>query len=168
MLHRACAIDLVTYCKDVPPGEGRSKDGVFCVFFFNSMYSHFNNFMHLYLLGLKCLLTMKAQTGLKLDSKCIEMLHSRTQLFASAAKVNADLHLSLTTSKYQMQYLFFIFEYYFQALRMESVNDLVEQISLSPAKNFFLVLGFSLIGAILLLGVFCGRISKRHVAAKNK
>jgi Golgi apparatus protein 1 len=24
LLHRACAIDLVTFCKDVPPGEGRS------------------------------------------------------------------------------------------------------------------------------------------------
>jgi len=51
---------------------------------------------------------------------------------------------------------------------MESVNDLVEQISLSPAKNIFLVLGFSLIGVILLLGVFCGRISKRQIALKNK
>lgn len=24
LLHRACAIDLVTFCKDIPPGEGRS------------------------------------------------------------------------------------------------------------------------------------------------
>ena len=26
LLHRACAIDLVTYCKDVPSGEGRRKN----------------------------------------------------------------------------------------------------------------------------------------------
>lgn len=26
ILHRACAIDLVTYCKEVPPGEGRSMN----------------------------------------------------------------------------------------------------------------------------------------------
>ena len=51
---------------------------------------------------------------------------------------------------------------------MESVNDLVEQINSSPAKNLFLVLGFSLIGVILLLGVFCGRISRRQVDLKNK
>ena len=25
LLHRACAIDLVTYCKDVPSGDGRRK-----------------------------------------------------------------------------------------------------------------------------------------------
>lgn len=106
ILHRACAIDLVSYCKEIPAGEGRR---------------------------LKCLLTTKGLKGIQMDSKCIEMLNSRTQLFASAAK----------------------------ALRMESVNDLVEQINSSPAKNLFLVLGFSLIGVILLLGVFCGRISDR-------
>ena len=25
ILHRACAIDLVSYCKEIPPGEGRSE-----------------------------------------------------------------------------------------------------------------------------------------------
>jgi len=36
---------------------------------------------------LKCLLTIKEQRGSKIDSKCLEILNSRTQLFASAVKV---------------------------------------------------------------------------------
>ncbi|KAI9558756.1 Golgi apparatus protein 1 [Daphnia sinensis] len=113
MLHRACAIDLVTFCKDVPPGDGRR---------------------------LKCLLRFKEQGQAKFDPKCFEMLNTRTQLFAKASKV----------------------------VQLESVNDLVEQLSMSPAKNFFLAMGLSFIGLILLLGVFCGRISKRHQVMKNR
>lgn len=113
MLHRACAIDLVTFCKDVPPGDGRR---------------------------LKCLLRFKEQGQAKFDPKCFEMLNTRTQLFAKASKV----------------------------VQLESVNDLVEQLSISPAKNFFLAMGLSFIGLILLLGVFCGRISKRHQVMKNR
>nr|SVE88629.1 EOG090X05VD [Daphnia sinensis] len=60
MLHRACAIDLVTFCKDVPPGDGRR---------------------------LKCLLRFKEQGQAKFDPKCFEMLNTRTQLFAKASKV---------------------------------------------------------------------------------
>ncbi|KZS17605.1 Golgi apparatus protein 1 [Daphnia magna] len=113
MLHRACAIDLVTFCKDVPPGDGRR---------------------------LKCLLRFKEEGQAKFDPKCFEMLNTRTQLFAKASKV----------------------------VQLESVNDLVEQLSISPAKNFFLAMGLSFIGLILLLGVFCGRISKRHQVMKNR
>lgn len=29
LLHRACAIDLVTFCKEVPPGEGRSNQNAY-------------------------------------------------------------------------------------------------------------------------------------------
>lgn len=43
MLHRACAIDLVTFCKDVPPGDGRSTFSVFIIIFrkpFEYSYSY--------------------------------------------------------------------------------------------------------------------------------
>ena len=60
LLHRACAIDLVTFCKDVPAGDGRQ---------------------------LKCLLRFKEQANVKFDPKCYDMLTTRTQLFASAAGV---------------------------------------------------------------------------------
>lgn len=64
--------------------------------------------------------------------------------------------------------IFYIEIWLFQVVQLESVNDLVEQLSISPAKNFFLAMGLSFIGLILLLGVFCGRISKRHQVMKNR
>ena len=109
------------------------------------------------------MLTIKEQKSVKMDSKCNEMLNSRTQLFGSAAKV-----IFVQNCCFQSAVSTFKINNILQALRMESINDLVEEISLSPAKNIFLGLGFSLTAVILLLGVFCGRISKRQTALKNK
>ena len=81
LLHRACAVDLVSLCKDVPPGDGRSK-----IFFnFSIKFSVIN---YSIFLGLKCLLRFKDQSGaIKLDPKCYEMLTARTQLYSSASRV---------------------------------------------------------------------------------
>jgi len=113
LLHRACAIDLVTYCKDVPSGDGRR---------------------------LRCLLRFKERMAINLDPKCAEVLKSRTQLFARAAK----------------------------ALPLESFNDLVEQLSTSPSRNYFLTVGLSFVGIVLITGVFCGRVTKRQRVMKNR
>jgi len=113
LLHRACAIDLVTYCKDVPSGEGRR---------------------------LRCLMRFKDRTATKLDPKCVEVLNSRRQLFAQAAK----------------------------SLPLESLNDLVEQLSVSPSRNYFLLVGLCFVVVILITGVFCGRVTKRHRVLKNR
>ena len=50
---------------------------------------------------------------------------------------------------------------------MESVNELVAQISASPAKTYLLGVICSIIGVIFLIGITCGRVTKR-VTKENK
>ena len=50
---------------------------------------------------------------------------------------------------------------------MESVNDMVYQISASPARNYLLGIICSIIGVIFLIGITCGRVTKR-VTKENK
>ncbi|XP_052060526.1 Golgi apparatus protein 1-like isoform X2 [Mytilus californianus] len=54
-----------------------------------------------------------------------------------------------------------------QVAPVESVNELVAQISSSPAKTYLLGVICSIIGVIFLIGITCGRVTKR-VSKENK
>jgi len=107
-------------------------------------------------------LRFKEQGQAKFDPKCFDMLTTRTQLFAKASQV-CFLFDRVISGVNQLTPIYIL-----QVMHLESVNDLVEQLSNSPAKHVFLTVGLSFIGLILLLGVLCGRISKRHQVMKNR
>lgn len=103
----------------------------------------------------------KDQKNAKFDQKCYETLTSRTELFAKAAQVWA-----LLFEKYfaiDNKIIFFL-----KVAPLETVNDLVEQLNHSPARNFFLAISLSFIAVVLFVGVFCGRITKRNRVMKNR
>lgn len=52
--------------------------------------------------------------------------------------------------------------------RMESLVDLVEQVQISPQRNYLLTTGMSVVGLIFIFGLFCGRATSRRTAEKNK
>jgi len=52
--------------------------------------------------------------------------------------------------------------------RMESLVDLVEQVKISPQRNYLLTTGMSIVGLIFIFGLFCGRATNRRASAKNK
>ncbi|VDI80723.1 golgi apparatus protein 1 [Mytilus galloprovincialis] len=54
-----------------------------------------------------------------------------------------------------------------QVAPVESVNELVSQITSSPAKTYLLGVICSIIGVIFLIGITCGRVTKR-VTKENK
>ncbi|XP_076110443.1 Golgi apparatus protein 1-like isoform X3 [Mytilus galloprovincialis] len=54
-----------------------------------------------------------------------------------------------------------------QVAPVESVNELVSQITSSPAKTYLLGVICSIIGVIFLIGITCGRVTKR-VSKENK
>uniref|UniRef100_T1J4W1 Golgi apparatus protein 1 n=1 Tax=Strigamia maritima TaxID=126957 RepID=T1J4W1_STRMM len=56
-----------------------------------------------------------------------------------------------------------------QVVPVESMGELYAQVSISPARNYFLVVTFALIGMIFFGGLFCGRVTKRvRAETKNK
>nr|XP_022918978.1 Golgi apparatus protein 1 isoform X1 [Onthophagus taurus] len=50
----------------------------------------------------------------------------------------------------------------------ENLVQLYSQVALSPAKHYFLFLIFLVISSMLMIGIFCGRVTKRHMLLKNK
>ena len=53
-------------------------------------------------------------------------------------------------------------------MTLESVNDLVDQLTRSPSRNHFLAVGLALVAVIFLIGIVCGRVSRRHRVLKDK
>lgn len=54
------------------------------------------------------------------------------------------------------------------ALPPENMEQLVSQVVTSPAKKYFLIVLMSCIGTTFIFGLFCGRVTKRTIAQKNK
>lgn len=99
LLERACAFDLLTYCKDLEQGAGRR---------------------------LKCLKIILNDGSRKLKPECEKLLSSRLEMYK-------------------------------QALNMiEGLGDMYNEISSSPSKKYFLVVGISIIGLIFICGLYCG------------
>jgi len=52
--------------------------------------------------------------------------------------------------------------------KMDSLEDLYSHVSFSPHRNYFLIVGMTMVGVIFIFGLFCGRATKRKAAAKDK
>ncbi|CAH1779434.1 unnamed protein product [Owenia fusiformis] len=90
---------------------------------------------------MSCLLAALEDKGVRLKPECNKMLEERVQMWEYAAKVAPP----------------------------ETMGELMDQISSSPAKNYFLGIIFAIIGFLFIAGLFCGRVTKRVPAGqKNK
>nr|XP_023023092.1 Golgi apparatus protein 1 [Leptinotarsa decemlineata] len=115
LLERACAIDLLTYCRKIEQGNGR----------------HIN-----------CLRTVMESSTQNLSVDCQNKLKERLEMYKNAAQV-------IQTP--------------------EDLGELLHQVTLSPSKNYFTIILFTIVGMIFLIGVYCGRFSKRkYRLLKNK
>ena len=70
-------------------------------------------------------------------------------------RVRGEIYIEII----QLLYISVICSVYFQIAPVESVNELVAQISASPAKTYLLEV--TCIGVIFLIGITCGRVIKR-------
>ncbi|KAG5892124.1 hypothetical protein JTB14_032347 [Gonioctena quinquepunctata] len=115
LLERACALDLLTYCKNIEQGSGR----------------HIN-----------CLKTVMERAKQNLSPECGNKLRERLEMYRNAAQL---------------------------VRTPEDLQELLHQVTLSPSKFYFVIVLFTIIGIIFLIGVFCGRFSKRkYRLLKNK
>lgn len=91
---------------------------------------------------MKCLLSMaESNSAHNLQDECRSMLNKRMEMYNYAAKV----------------------------VPPESFQEIVNQVALSSARNYFVVVGLAVIGSIFIGGLFCGRITKRvHYDVKRK
>ncbi|CAH0726486.1 unnamed protein product, partial [Brenthis ino] len=113
LLERACALDLLKYCKDLEHGAGRR---------------------------LKCLKIILNDSNRKLETECQKELSSRLEMYRYVASVNV----------------------------IENLGDMYDEISTSPSKKYFLVVGISIVGLIFIFGLYCGRVTKRAMYIKRK
>jgi len=76
----------------------------------------------------------------RLSPKCSELLGARATLFDLAGK----------------------------PFVMETIGDFYVHVKESSSRNYFLILAMTLLGVIFIIGLFCGRVTKRRAAAKDK
>lgn len=82
---------------------------------------------------LKCLANVVKDAQLKLEPKCEDLLKSRMEMFDMALKV----------------------------VPIDGIQDLLTQVSLSPHKNYFILLVLMFFSLIFIVGLLCGRVTKR-------
>ncbi|XP_015126768.1 Golgi apparatus protein 1 [Diachasma alloeum] len=75
-----------------------------------------------------------------LEPDCFKMLSKRIEMFKNVAK----LHLPNT------------------------IEELYTTVNQSPSRRYFLIVAFTLIGIIFIMGLFCGRMTRRTMMMKNK
>ncbi|GFO47337.1 Golgi apparatus protein 1 [Plakobranchus ocellatus] len=62
-----------------------------------------------------------------------------------------------------------LWEYAAEVAPLESFSEVFDQITISPARNYFLAVIFTAIGLIFIFGLTCGRVTKRvRAELKNK
>ncbi|KAI5635405.1 cysteine rich repeat domain-containing protein [Phthorimaea operculella] len=113
LLERACALDLLKYCKDLEHGAGRR---------------------------LKCLMIILNDNNRKLEPECEKGLSNRLEMYKYVADANV----------------------------VEGLSDVYQEITSSPSKKYFLLVGISIIGLIFIFGLYCGRLTKRAMYVKRK
>ena len=55
-----------------------------------------------------------------------------------------------------------------QVVAPESIQELYSSVSKSKSRQYFLVVAMTCVGVIFVLGLFCGRVSRRTLLMKNK
>lgn len=112
LLHTGCQKDLIRFCGDVEPGEGKQ---------------------------MACLLIEFEDHPKRLNIECYKLLKQRKELWELSAQVAP----------------------------VEGLSQLYDQISVSPSKSYILGVICAVIGIIFLVGITCGRVTKR-VSKENK
>ncbi|XP_047987444.1 Golgi apparatus protein 1 [Leguminivora glycinivorella] len=88
---------------------------------------------------LKCLKIILNDDSRKLEDECKKELTNRLEMYK---------HVS--------------------AARLENLGDVINEMSSSPAKKYFLVIGISTVGLIFIFGLYCGRMTRRAMYVKKK
>ncbi|XP_065332192.1 Golgi apparatus protein 1 [Cloeon dipterum] len=89
---------------------------------------------------IECLQSYLQDTRRVLEPKCKSMLLGRMAMFRSAEMIIAP----------------------------ENMQELYQSVAHSKEKHFFLVVSLAFFGTIFFFGMFCGRVTRRHTAMKNK
>ncbi|XP_067007577.1 Golgi apparatus protein 1 [Anabrus simplex] len=63
---------------------------------------------------------------------------------------------------------FEMFRYAAEVVAPETFEELYSTVSRSPSRKYFLILAFSMVGIIFIMGLFCGRVTRRTLMMKNK
>ncbi|XP_026738465.1 Golgi apparatus protein 1 isoform X2 [Trichoplusia ni] len=113
MLERACAFDLLKYCKDLEHGAGRR---------------------------LKCLKIILNDGNRKLEAECQKALTNRLEMYKHVAALNV----------------------------VENFGDIYKEVSSSPYKNYFLIVGMSTVGLIFICGLYLGNLVRQALYVKMK
>jgi Golgi apparatus protein 1 len=56
----------------------------------------------------------------------------------------------------------------FQIIEPKTIEELYTQVSHSPARRYFMIVAFSVVGVVFITGLFCGRTMRRTLLMKNK
>lgn len=90
------------------------------------------------------------------------------EMFENAAPVSAHFTTKTFTWLNLMNfvYMFRLFQLIQQA--PEDLGQLYSQVVTSPSKKYFLVVLMTFVGIIFVIGLFCGRVTRRTIALKNK
>lgn len=54
------------------------------------------------------------------------------------------------------------------APQAESFSDLYDTVVTSPARRYFMIVMFTFVGFIFIIGLFFGRATRKHIALKNR
>lgn len=87
-----------------------------------------------------CLQNVLKDSNKSLQPDCYKMLTTRIEMFRNAAKLIAP----------------------------NSIEELYTTVNRSPARRYFLIVALTMIGVIFIIGLFCGRVTRRTMMMKNK
>jgi golgi apparatus protein 1 len=132
-----------------------------------------NNFNNNYIADIMCLQNALQDSNKSLQPDCYKMLTTRMEMFKNAAKVSVKYHYTLTYIDLLRFFIacFEIIAFSFIALQLIAPNtfeELYSTMNRSPARRYFLIVGFTMIGLIFIFGMFCGRVTRRTMIMKNK
>ncbi|XP_029049319.2 Golgi apparatus protein 1 [Osmia bicornis bicornis] len=87
-----------------------------------------------------CLQNVLEDSNKSLQPDCYKMLTTRIEMFRNAAKLIAP----------------------------NSIQELYSTVNRSPARRYFMIVALTMIGIIFIIGLFCGRVTRRTMIMKNK
>ncbi|XP_012286119.1 Golgi apparatus protein 1 [Orussus abietinus] len=87
-----------------------------------------------------CLQNVIKDDNKSLQPECKKMLTIRMEMFKNAAKLRAP----------------------------DTVNEWISMVNRSSSKRYFIVTAFTMIGIIFIIGLFCGRVTRRTMMMKKK
>ncbi|KAM3962726.1 LOW QUALITY PROTEIN: Golgi apparatus protein 1 [Aphomia sociella] len=90
---------------------------------------------------LKCLkIILNDDSNRKLEPECQKELSNRLEMYRYVASVNV----------------------------IENLGDVLNELSYSPSKKYFIVVFISILGLIFIFGLYCGRMTKKAMYVKRK